>query len=372
MPAPSKKIRCAAPHHCRFCNHSLAQAKQRCPACQRGQGRAGEVIALGLMLAIIGAVLYLLVSGQTKSHRSHGEAATNRAGIRDGDRSDRLPAFQPARHQPARSAPQDIIPIRLSAAKSAPLINYQGTGFRQTQEHFPYYVAEKKWHPQKKRYDFYRRGMQGAELLMRGDARRYFISENQGDYPEPESGCGPTALLNLYVWYSKFGLLDESIRHSEPEHYKQLKFRQIDRKIRDIQQQSRTQHRGTNTLASIVAMDELVQEHSQGRTRLHFEIKKPPLSLKDFTGLSRNYRAGILSVQPKDPQTGLLMGHHAVLCIRGDKVGMITIANWGEFSHGSLVQRKDGQWFVPRDNSQHELKINNLTVLIPFTPKSDS
>jgi len=47
---------------------------------------------------------------------------------------------------------------------------------------------------------------------------------------------------------------------------------------------------------------------------------------------------------------------------------LITIANWGEFSHGSLVQRGDGQWFVPRDPSQHELRINQLTTLIPFAP----
>lgn len=52
---------------------------------------------------------------------------------------------------------------------------------------------------------------------------------------------------------------------------------------------------------------------------------------------------------------GVLINYHAVLVIRGDTSGKITIANWGEFSHGRLVKRGDGQWFVPDDPKQHEL-----------------
>jgi C-terminal processing protease CtpA/Prc len=77
-----------------------------------------------------------------------------------------------------------------------------------------------------------------------------------------------------------------------------------------------------------------------------------------------------MSVRPKDPMTGQLMGNHAVLVIRGDTSGKISIANWGKFSHGRLVQKKDGQWFIPDDRSQHELRINALTTLIPFVPKA--
>ena len=327
------------------------------------------------MLAVLGLVLYLLVTEEDKFEGIYRPDEPPPVETYYDGRSEPAPMAsnpQPITQQPNQAVSGDIIPSRLKAPKTAPLINYRGTGFRQSQERFPYYVAEKKWNAQTKRYDFYRRGMQGAEVLMRGEARRYFISENQGDYPEPESGCGPTALLNLYVWYSKFGLLKESIRHSNPQRYKELKFHQIDHRIRDVQKQSRTQYGGTNTLATIVAMDELVQEYSRKPTRLHFEIKNPPLSAKDFTELSRNYRAGILSVRPKERQTGSLLGNHAVLCIRGDRSGLITIANWGEFSHGRLVNQKDGQWFVPRDGSQHELKINQLTVLVPFTPEDGS
>ncbi|MGB0744367.1 MAG: hypothetical protein ACPGSB_07555, partial [Opitutales bacterium] len=229
-----------------------------------------------------------------------------------------------------------------------------------------------EWNPKKERYEFYRKGTYGREIKKRGDARRYFISENQADYPEPESGCGPTALLNLYIWYTKFGLLEESIKHADFETYKQLKFKEIDRKLLDIQRISRSELGGTNTLAAIVAMDELIQKYSKNKnTRLHFEIKKPPLSHKDFIGISRNYRAGILSVHPKDKRTGKLEGNHAVLCIRSDTSGRITVANWGTYSHGRLVNRPDGQWFVPGNPDEHEMRINNLAVLVPFTPYAE-
>ncbi len=277
------------------------------------------------------------------------------------------PPTHPTVQQTPRKSPSTH---RSSTPARSQSVSYQDTSFRQQTGDYPYYTVEKKWNPQRKEYEFWRKGMQGSEIPLKIDARRYFLSENQSDYPEPASGCGPTALLNLYIWYSKFGLLKESIRHSNPETYKRLKFQEIDRKLLNIQRASRTRNGGTNTLAAIVAMDELVKKFSQPPARIHFEIKQPPLERRDFTNLSHGYRVGILSVRPKDPTTGRLMGNHAVLCIRGDTAGMITIANWGEFSHGSFAQRPDGQWFVPQDTSQHELRINHLTTLIPFVPRS--
>ncbi|MGZ0707926.1 hypothetical protein ACWPKO_06275 [Coraliomargarita sp. W4R53] len=247
---------------------------------------------------------------------------------------------------------------------------YQNTRFAQSQGDYPFYVAEKKWDNRKQAYNFYRVGMQGNERVIRHDVRRYFISENQSDYPEPEGGCGPTALLNLYVWYSKFGLIHESVKHSNPFAYKQLKFKQIDRIINQIQGRTRSRADGTNVVEQVLAIDELVRKASDDKTRIHFEYKQPPLTRKDFLNLTRNYRAGILSVRPKDPETGQLMGYHAVLVIRGDTSGKISIANWGKFSHGRLVDRKGTQWFVPDDSTQYEMQIEQLTTLIPFTPTS--
>jgi hypothetical protein len=277
----------------------------------------------------------------------------------------------PARAAPTPSNPElsDHPKTAVPRQAEAAIQEYNDTGFLQEAGDYPFYAVKREWNTEKKKYEFYRKGMQGTEIPMRGDARRHFISENQSDYPEPKSGCGPTALLNLFVWYTKFGLLKESITHSNPETYKQLKFKQIDRILLDIQRQSRTRIGGTNTLAGIVAMDELVQQYStRTNTRLHFEIKRPPLHQQDFTELSRNYRAGILSVRPKDKQSGELLDNHAVLCIQGDRSGMITLANWGEFSHGRIVTRPDGQWFLPSNPDQYELRINNLTTLIPFIP----
>jgi hypothetical protein len=247
---------------------------------------------------------------------------------------------------------------------------YQNTRFAQSQEDYPFYVAEKKWDNRKQTYDFFRVGMQGTERVIRHDVRRYFISENQADYPEPEGGCGPTALLNLYVWYSKFGLIHETITHSNPLAYKQLKFKQIDRIINHIQGQKRSRTDGTNVVEQVLAIDELVRKASNGKTRIHFEYKQPPLTREDFLNLTRNYRAGILSVRPKDPATGQLMSYHTVLVIRGDTSGKITIANWGKFSHGRLVSRQGSQWFVPDDGTQYEMQVERLTTLVPFTPTS--
>ncbi|MFQ3243053.1 MAG: hypothetical protein ACI9JZ_002762 [Lentimonas sp.] len=249
-------------------------------------------------------------------------------------------------------------------------VSYKGTKFKQAPGEFPFYVVEKVWNAKDRSYDFLRKGMQGSESVLRQDARRYFISENQSDYREPESGCGPTALLNLYVWYTKFGLLKESIKYADPIRYKRGKFNEIDRAILSVLRESRNSHGGTNVLEQIVALDQVVQANGRDPLRLHFEIKRPPLVMNDFLTLSRNYRAGLMSVRPKDPMTGQLMGNHAVLVIRGDTSGKISIANWGGFSHGRLVKKKDGQWFIPDDRSQHELRINALTTLIPFVPKA--
>lgn len=364
--------------HCRYCNRTLELDARRCPACKQNQSRAKELVALFLVLLVFGMVAYLQLSRNPTPHPSlpniQTPNQTTEPKLQSSPDARSRFLFTPRLEQPrtprtTRTYTGQPTPLRKNARASTKAVSYQGTAFRQQPGDYPYYVAEKKWDPQLKKYEFWRKGMQGSEIPLLIDARRYFLSENQSNYPEPASGCGPTALLNLYIWYSKFGLLQESIRHSDPDTYKQLKFREIDRKLLNIQRASRSRNGGTNTLAAIVTMDELVQEFTRNETRLHFEIKLPPLDRRDFMKLSQGYRAGILSVRPKDPTTGQLMGNHAVLCIRGDTSGMITIANWGEFSHGSLVQRSDGQWFVPRDPSQYELRINQLTTLVPFVPK---
>ncbi|WP_269525148.1 hypothetical protein [Coraliomargarita parva] len=247
---------------------------------------------------------------------------------------------------------------------------YKGTAFRQDERQYPFYVAEKEWNDATSRYDYYRKGMEGVELPSKGDHRRYIISENQADYPEPESACGPTALLNLYIWYTKFGLIEENIRHSDEQRYKLLKFEEIDQHLLELQRMTRSHKGGTNSLEQVVTLDELVQAHSPQGIRIHFEIKDPPLTNHDFLKVSRNYRAGFLYVRPEDPKSGQLLDYHVVLIVRADTSGTLTLANWGKFQHGRLSNRQDGQWFIPSEPDYAPLRIESLTTIIPFTPDS--
>lgn len=235
---------------------------------------------------------------------------------------------------------------------------------------FDFYTLEKEWNASKQAYEFFRHGTYGTEQTSNRDQRRYFLSEDQANYPEPESGCGPTALLNLYIWYTKFGLIQESVRHSDLDTYKRLKFAEIDQRIGVLQGRAQRRETGTNTLEQVVVIDELLKTHSPTPLRMHYATKKPPLDLSDFLNISKHFRAGILSVRPLDPKTGRLRPYHAVLVIRADTSGTITIANWGTFSHGRLTQKSDGQWFIPSNPKDHSLKIVNFTTLIPFSPKS--
>tara|TARA_B100000614_G_C14549833_1_gene493520 strand:+ start:1604 stop:2791 length:1188 start_codon:yes stop_codon:yes gene_type:complete len=390
------------PKNCRYCNARLHDGGPQCPVCARHQRRWPELAALLLAALVVGLTIWLQVAEPFTREQATAEGATASqttgpaphtpvaaplaASVKHTAPINKLasapePAPVPATEQAPKIMPFSSFLKRTSERTTAtePLprpraqpsnTRYQNTRFEQSRGDYPFYVAEKKWDPRKQAYDFYRVGMQGSERVIQHDLRRYFISENQSDYPEPEGGCGPTALLNLYVWYSKFGLIDESIKHSDPRAYKLLKFKQIDRIINHIQGHSRSRADGTNSVEQVIAIDELVRTASKEHTRIHFEYKQPPLSRSDFLNISRNYRAGILTVRPKDPTTGLLRGYHAVLVIRSDTSGKITIANWGDFSHGRIVNRQGKQWFVPDDAAQYELQVERLTTLIPFTPTS--
>ncbi|WPJ94281.1 hypothetical protein SH580_12630 [Coraliomargarita algicola] len=365
----------------------LPEDTSKCPSCKRSQNHAAELTALFLCTLVIALTFWFQLSTpQKKTTDSHTperhpperlSSSTFPASAAPREVAAKTPLPRPItsalkqRPEPVNQYITTDRTPRITSKPSAPKLSatrYQNTRFLQAQGDYPFYVAEKKWDNRKQSYNFYRVGMQGSERVIRHDVRRYFISENQSDYPEPEGGCGPTALLNLYIWYSKFGLIHESVKHSDPYTYKQLKFKQIDQIINRIQGNSRSRADGTNLVEQVVAIDELGRKASNDKTRIHFEYKQPPLNRHDFLNLTRNYRAGILTVRPKDPMTGRLMNYHAVLVIRGDTSGKITIANWGKFSHGRIVNRQGKQWFVPDDATQYEMQVERLTTLIPFTP----
>ena len=198
--------------------------------------------------------------------------------------------------------------------------------------------------------------------------RLTILSENQFNYPTPESGCGPTAMLNILVWYEKFGLIEPFSREVDPRNYKLDLFQEIDRRVTEKAGHARTETRGTSNLVAAMVMDEMIQERSDGQLRIHTEYIEAPLKLSDFIDTMPNFRAGYLIVSPKDPQTGKLLNSHAVTVIRADRAGYITLSTWGKIYRGLLKKRPDGQWFIPQDPKHLELKINALTRFIPFKP----
>ncbi|WOO39662.1 hypothetical protein [Rubellicoccus peritrichatus] len=366
-------------HNCRFCNHDLPEGARKCPSCKRGQTAYVDYLALFTIGCVLILVGYMLFKPESEPEPYKIEKTTvvidqptvviRKKTVPSPRTYFAKPKTQTPTSKTTKTSIETVKPWKVTP-KPVETEQYQDTKFLQELGDFPYYVAERRWNSQTKSFDFFRKGMHGAEPTDSRDIRRYMISEHQNNYPTPQSGCGPTALLNLYVWYSKFGLIQEKIRHSNPKRYKQLKFREIDRKISEIKGQARSPYGGTNTLEQVIAIDEIVQDNSKNPLRVHFEYTEPPLKTSDFLNITRNFRSGILSVQPKDSRTGRMMGNHAVLVIRGDTAGKITVSNWGEFQHGRLVNKPDGQWFIPDDTTQHSLKINKLTTLIPFVPKA--
>jgi len=221
----------------------------------------------------------------------------------------------------------------------------------------------KNGHPQ-----FYYRTLRGTERSNNSLNRLSILSENQWNYPEPENGCGPTAMLNILVWYEKYGLIKPFNQHADNERYKRKLFVEIDRRIAAIKGIDRSQVAGISNVDIAMTMDSLVQENSNGAIRIHTETFNAPIKLQDLLNSMQNFRSGYLTVTPKDHDTGQMGIKHAVTLIRVDRAGYVTLANWGQLYRGLLKQRPDGQWFIPQDPTHMELKVHEMTRFIPFRP----
>ena len=219
--------------------------------------------------------------------------------------------------------------------------------------------------------EYFLQTMKGTERMNPGLNRLSMLSEDQADYTTPESACGPTALLNILIWYEKFGLIPPLYRDANPRHYKQKLFREIDRRLNQQSGFIRTEEIGIQSLDTAVVMDSIVNERTNGKIRIHTDLIDAPLKLTDCLETTKNFRAGYLVVRPKDAATGELLGAHATVIIRTDRAGYITLATWGQRYHGLLRKRADGQWFIPQDRSQMELKIVGLTRFIPYKPAEE-
>ncbi|MGK0456712.1 MAG: hypothetical protein ACJAT5_000602 [Lentimonas sp.] len=208
--------------------------------------------------------------------------------------------------------------------------------------------------------------VKGTERMNLGLNRLSMLSEDQASYPTPESGCGPTAMLNILIWYEKFGLIPPLYRDADPRHYKLKLFREIDHRLAEQSGTTRTEEIGVRNLDAAIVMESIVNERTKGALRVHTDFIEAPLKLKDFLKTTKNFRSGYLIVKPKDPRTGKLLSDHAVVVIRTDRTGYITLATWGQRYHGLIRKRYDGQWFIPQDPKHLELKIKALTRFTPF------
>jgi len=243
----------------------------------------------------------------------------------------------------------------------------KGATFKATPERYQVFqrVSEKK--DDTFTYGF--RAFWGHERSNKALNRLSILSENQYDYPTPESGCGPTAMLNILIWYEKFGLIKALSRDANVHQYKLNLFNEIDRRLSTYAGQTRAELNGTSNFNTMIVMDELVSERSEGVLRLHSKSVEAPLTLQDFFDIQPNFRSGYLIVRAKDPRTNNLRSiTHAVTFIRADRAGYITLGTWGEIYRGVLKKRGASQWFIPSDRNQQELKIVSLIQFIPFKP----
>ena len=215
---------------------------------------------------------------------------------------------------------------------------------------------------------YFLRTLNGIECTNNPLNRLSLLSEDQWNYPNPESGCGPVAMLNLLVWYEKYGLINPLYRDANPTKYKFKLFQEIDRRLTKQAGAVRTQEHGVKNLDIAIVMDSIVSECSKGAVRIHTDAISAPLKLNDFLESMQNFRSGYLIVRPENPQTGKLSNDHATVIIRADRAGNITLATWGQYYHGLLKMKNGEQWFIPQDPSHMKLKIIALIRFIPFKP----
>jgi len=215
---------------------------------------------------------------------------------------------------------------------------------------------------------YYETVLRGTERKNNSLNRLSMPTEDQLEYPEPASGCGPTAMLNILIWYEKYGLIEPYARNADSVRYKQAFFREIDQRLSQQTGTRRDQRNGTRAADAAIVMDALVHELSGGKLRIHTDYQSAPIPLKDFLGVMPNFRSGYLVVYPKDPRTGKRLGLHAVSLLRADRAGYLSLGTWGQVYRGILKKRGDEQWFIPQDPDQLELQILQLIRFIPFAP----
>lgn len=208
----------------------------------------------------------------------------------------------------------------------------------------------------------------GDERKNNSQNRLSIISESQRDYPNPETACGPIALLNTLIWYEAYGLIEPLYQHPDPSTKRLQLFADIDRRILQKSGATRGEQGGSRNIDIAMTLDELVSQQSDGVLRIHTDFFDAPLRLPDLLETMPNFRSGYIFGFPKDRSTGNILSLHAVSLIRVDRAGYITLATWGEKYRGLLRMRDGKQWFIPQNPDHLEIQIVGMMRFIPFTP----
>lgn len=216
--------------------------------------------------------------------------------------------------------------------------------------------------------EVYTQEMLGDERKNNSQNRLSLISASQEDFPEPTSGCGPTALLNILVWYEKYGLIEPLLRDADPDRYESRLFNEIDRRIYEKSGIKRTQQEGSRSQDIAMVLDDIVKQQSGGKVRIHTDYFPAPFKLRNLLETMPNFRTGYVLGYPKDRNTGEIQPLHAMTLIRADRAGYVTLATWGEKYRGVLRMRNGQQWFIPQEPDQLEIRLVGMIRFIPFKP----
>lgn len=224
-----------------------------------------------------------------------------------------------------------------------------------------------EWRVKDGRGQFYRTTFSGEEVVLRrGDARRRVPAFHQKNFPEPESGCGPTAVLNWMLWMRELGCFGEAENGADSAVFARHIFWEIDREIREMRKEDLPSRNGSNRAQIAAAMDRLARDWSGGTVRMAVRAYETPLKMVDLLSFIRGQRAGILIGQVvENAQTGEAGDFHALNLVAVDRGGGLMVNNWGERVYGYLRTYPDGQYFYPENAEQAGLKIIEALCMVP-------
>lgn len=220
---------------------------------------------------------------------------------------------------------------------------------------------------------FHRRGLNGMEVVTVDAEKRFRVfSPDQAAFPEPESGCGPTAILNWIYWYQREGILHKPIDGSGIDLLLKHNFRLIETELMAIKGRTQGYRGGTTALDICCAFDRVTHRLSQGLLRMHTEYFRAPISLADLFRFTTGNRAIILVTRVIESNGQPSDTFHAVSLVHADNDAYLMVNNWGQRLYGALRNEPDGQFFRPKDAQSVPLRIEFMLGFIPFRPKIPS